>query len=250
MKETNRAKDEARRPGYGIDAPYLGWGLLVAFVAALAAWLSLRPIDRDWARTSVSLLGAFLPTLGIVLIGIVLYVKVEKFRHRDRMLRMIRWTGAEEVLDIGTGRGLLMIGAAKRLTTGRSTGIDIWNKQDLSNNNAESCLQNARLEGVMDKITLVHADARKMPFSDGRFDCILSNLCLHNIPGSEGRKEACREIARVLKPGGIALIADFMNTGEYLAEFRRMGWKAKSSYSFLFAPLFLFIVRAEKPLTE
>jgi len=40
-----------------------------------------------------------------------------KFRHRDKMIRMIQWRGDEKVLDVGTGRGLLLIGAAKHLTT-------------------------------------------------------------------------------------------------------------------------------------
>ena len=43
---------------------------------------------------------------------------------------MIPWRGNETVLDVGTGRGLLMIGAARRLTTGISVGIDIWSAKD------------------------------------------------------------------------------------------------------------------------
>jgi arsenite methyltransferase len=37
----------------------------------------------------------------------------------------------ENVLDVGTGQGLLMNGAAKHLTTGKSIGIDIWISKDL-----------------------------------------------------------------------------------------------------------------------
>ena len=44
----------------------------------------------------------------------LVYSKWGKFRHRDRMLNMIAWRGDEHVLDVGTGRGLLIIGAAKR----------------------------------------------------------------------------------------------------------------------------------------
>jgi arsenite methyltransferase len=45
-----------------------------------------------------------------------------KLNIRDRMLDMIHWKGNETVLDTGTGRGLLAIGAAKRLRaeTGRA----------------------------------------------------------------------------------------------------------------------------------
>lgn len=37
----------------------------------------------------------------------------------------IGWLEDESVLGVGTGLGLLMIGAAKKLTTGKSYGIDI-----------------------------------------------------------------------------------------------------------------------------
>jgi cyclopropane fatty-acyl-phospholipid synthase-like methyltransferase len=60
----------------------------------------------------------------------LLYARWGKFRHRDRMLNMVSWRGGEQVLDVGTGRGLLLIGAARRLSTGKSTGIDVWSAKD------------------------------------------------------------------------------------------------------------------------
>jgi cyclopropane fatty-acyl-phospholipid synthase-like methyltransferase len=54
------------------------------------------------------------------------------------LLDRIEWTGQEEVLDVGCGRGLMLIGAAKRLTTGKATGIDIWQAEDLSGNRPEA----------------------------------------------------------------------------------------------------------------
>jgi arsenite methyltransferase len=65
-----------------------------------------------------------------------------------------------------------------------------------------------------------------MQFPDNTFDVVLSNLCLHNIPKREDRDRACREIVRVLKPGGRALISDFKNTAEYVAAFRSAGVNA------------------------
>ena len=161
--------------------------------------------------------------------AIIFYAQVGKFRPRDRMLGRVNWTGNEIVLDVGTGRGLLMIGAAKRLSTGKAIGIDIWSKGDLSGNSRDKTLRNVELEGVSDRVEVKSDDATAMQFPDASFDVVLANLCLHNIPSREGRDRACREIIRVLKPGGTAVIADFKNTAKYVAALQSAGAKASRS---------------------
>ena len=153
----------------------------------------------------------------------IIYAKHGKFLHRDRMLGMLNWKGDEQVLDVGTGRGLLMIGAAKKLTTGKAVGIDIWSTKDLSGNAMEKTLRNADLEGVRNKIDVQSGDASTMKFPDASFDVVVSNLCIHNIPSRAGRDQACREIIRVLKPGGKAIISDFIKTGDYVKAFKAAG---------------------------
>ncbi|MDD2773109.1 MAG: class I SAM-dependent methyltransferase [Elusimicrobiales bacterium] len=183
-----------------------------------------------------------------VCIFMIVYAKRGKLRHRDRMLGMISWTGDECVLDIGTGRGLLMIGAAKKLTTGKAYGIDIWNAEDLSDNSVQNALKNAEAEGVKDKVEIRNEDARKMSFADGAFDVVFSNLCLHNIYDPEGRAQACREIARVLKPGATALISDFRHTKDYARMLEQTGLRVSLSLPYLldtFPPL--RIIKAVKP---
>src|SRR5689334_31483 len=162
------------------------------------------------------------------------------------MLNMVRWRGDEQVLDVGTGRGLLLIGAARRLTSGRGTGIDVWSTKDLSGNSLERTQANVEVEGVKNKVTLQSDDARKLSFPDASFDVVVSNLCIHNIPKAEGR-QACREIARVLKPGGTALISDFINISFYQKVFVASGLKAsRTSLNLLsFPPLRL--IQADKP---
>ena len=41
---------------------------------------------------------------------------------------------------------------------------------------------------------------------------VLAFFALHNIPGAEGKVQACREIARVLKPGGRVFDYDMVFT--------------------------------------
>jgi arsenite methyltransferase len=212
------------KPDYGIDAPGVIRNLvLIGATLLIVAWfvpvLRLGPVSiamRPMAWT----VAAFLLLEAVLMI---VYAKVGKFHHRDRMLSLVNWKGNESVLDVGTGRGLLMIGAARKLTSGQSTGIDIWSKQDLSGNASENTLRNAELEGVREKVKVANGDATKMQFSDNSFDVVLSNLCLHNIARREDRDRACREIVRVLKPGGKAVISDFKNTADYVEAFRSAG---------------------------
>jgi arsenite methyltransferase len=155
----------------------------------------------------------------------LIYSLAGKFRHRDRILAKVPWAGTEMVLDVGTGRGLLLIGAAKHLTTGHATGIDIWSTEDLSGNAPDALLANIDIEGVADRTTVKSEDARQMSFHDGSFDVVLSNLCLHNIYERRGRSKACHEIARVLKSGGMAVISDYKLMPEYKAELLACGLK-------------------------
>jgi ubiquinone/menaquinone biosynthesis C-methylase UbiE len=149
--------------------------------------------------------------------------KIGKLRKRERLLRHIVWTGREQVLDVGCGRGLVLAGAAKRLKTGRATGIDIWQAEDLTGNCADAALENARRESVDDRVEVRTADMRQMPFADGTFDIVLSRAAIHNIYSPGERASAIREIARVLKPGGQAIIDDIRHIHEYARVFSQSG---------------------------
>jgi len=95
-------------------------------------------------------------------------------------------------------------------------------------------------------VEIKHGDARKLPFADHSFDYVLSNLSIHNIDSKQGRAAACCEIVRVLRPGGIALVSDFIHTKEYAAAFAEQGLEATRSFSFLVAPMLLRIVKARR----
>jgi arsenite methyltransferase len=151
------------------------------------------------------------------------YSKVAKLRRREQFLDQIPWRGDETVLDVGCGRGLLLNAAARRLKTGKAIGVDLWQKEDLSGNRPEATLENARLEGVADRVEVKDGDARRLPFPDASFDVVISSLALHNIYQREERDQALREIARVLKPGGHVAIVDIQHTDEYERILRESG---------------------------
>jgi len=236
------------KPDYGIDAPGVIRNLLVIGIALIISGvffpiMHLGGVTVRWGQ-SVFWAGGFCVAEGILML---LYAKWGKFRHRDRMLNMVPWHGDEQVLDVGTGRGLLLIGAARKLTTGKGTGIDVWSAKDLSGNSLARTEANVEVEGVKEKVTLKSEDARKLSFPDASFDVVLSNLCIHNIPDTEGRAQACREIARVLKPGGTALISDFVKTGFYQKIFAASGLKVSRTGMNLLSFPPLRVIKAEKP---
>src|SRR5262249_33765439 len=112
-----------------------------------------------------------------------------KLRDRDRLLALIPWRGDETGVAVGCGRAPLLIGAAKRLTTGKAVGVDLWSKDDLSDNRPEATRENAVREGVADRVEVKDGDARQLPFADGTFDVIVSRAVLHNIYDAAERKQ-------------------------------------------------------------
>jgi ubiquinone/menaquinone biosynthesis C-methylase UbiE len=118
----------------------------------------------------------------------------------------------------------MLIAAARRVPRGRATGVDIWQAEDLSGNRPEATLENARREGVADRVEVKTADMRQLPFPDGTFDVVVSNVAVHNLYRAEDRRQAVAEIARVLKPGGRVLISDIRHQGEYADELAKRGY--------------------------
>jgi ubiquinone/menaquinone biosynthesis C-methylase UbiE len=174
-----------------------------------------------------AVLGGWLAAWGLVALaqaGLMLRSsRAGKPKQRDRLLDALAWRGDERVLDVGCGRGLLLLGAAKRLTTGRAVGLDVWRTQDQAGNDPAATITNAQAEGVAERVELRDGDARRLPFDQQSFDVVLSSLALHNIPGAAGRAAAVGEIVRVLKPGGRVAILDFRNTSQYAAALAAAG---------------------------
>ena len=219
-----------RATNYGIDAPVAVRNLFI--VAALGVISLITLLLGVWSKQDLiavfarPLIGAGLGC-GAMGLWMIYDSKIGKVREREGYLDKIAWRGDERVLDVGCGLGLFLIGAAKRLSTGRAIGIDKWQQEDLSGNNAAGALNNARIEGVADKVEVHTGDARKLPFDDASFNVVLSSMALHNIYNADERQTAVREIARVLKPGACVLILDVRHTRRYAATLRDAGLDAR-----------------------
>jgi SAM-dependent methyltransferase len=205
-----------QRPDYGIDSPAIVLlELLLGCVAlAFAAVLLARRVSGPVATglLAVSLVvGLYLCLMAV---GMLYYSVVGKRAVRDRLVNQIAWRGEESVLDVGCGRGLLLIGIAHRLTTGKAIGVDVWAHGALTGNRPDAVLHNAQLEGVADRVQVEAGDARHLPLSDASFDVVVSNFVVHEMESGADREQMLREIARVLKPGGQVALVDFIFTAQ------------------------------------
>lgn len=209
-----------RRGEYGIDAPY------VPLWMGAAAAVGIGVFFAGSAFSDPAIAG---PAGSI---GIALALSVADYLHTSRIGKFDVWAelllsldlrGDEHVLDLGCGRGAVLLMVAKLLPRGRAVGVDLWKTSDQSGNALAATKRNAELEGVADRVDLRTADMRTLPFGDGSFDVVLSSLAIHNIPDAEGRASAIDEAVRVLRPGGRILIVDINATREYATRLGQRG---------------------------
>jgi ubiquinone/menaquinone biosynthesis C-methylase UbiE len=146
-----------------------------------------------------------------------------KFAVWGELLDRLSLRGDERILDLGCGRGAVLLLAAQHLTTGRAVGVDLWRKEDQSGNDAEATRHNAAAEGVADRVELHTADMTALPFEDNSFDVVVSNVAIHNIKSRAGRDKAIEQAILVLRPGGRLMVADIWATGHYASHLARLG---------------------------
>jgi SAM-dependent methyltransferase len=131
---------------------------------------------------------------------------VNLFRHTETVRSCIRALVREKmfpmdgksVLDVGCGRGRWLLELAQWGAFAADLhGCDL-NPTFLAD-------ARRRVPGA----TLEVADARRLPWPDGRFDCVMQFTVFTSILSDEVKREAASEMMRVLKPGGIILWYDF-----------------------------------------
>ena len=133
---TAAAADLTRRRGdYGIDAPYVPLWMGAGGAAAIVTFV----------------IGSFLsmPTVAVpaLNIGLALTASVADYLYASRfgkfavwadLLLSLRLRGDERVVDLGCGRGAVVLMAAKVVPHGRAVGIDLWKASDQSGNRSKS----------------------------------------------------------------------------------------------------------------
>lgn len=99
-----------------------------------------------------------------------------------------------DVLDLGCGHGMAAVVLAR--LGARVTAMD------LSGGYLVEAGRRAAANGV--SLTLVQADAERLPFADASFDRVWGNAILHHLD----LNRAGREVRRVLRPGGVAVFSE------------------------------------------
>ncbi|HEX7341799.1 MAG TPA: class I SAM-dependent methyltransferase [Rhodanobacteraceae bacterium] len=206
-----------RQGQYGVDAPYV-------------------PLLQAAAGIVCLVLSAFANPGGTALLiwGLILLAMAACFFYTTRRGKFVVWArlidklhlkGDERALDLGCGRGLVLLEVARHLSSGEAVGIDLWHAHDQSGNDASATQANARAEGVAERVRLETGDMTALPFADASFDLVVSSLAIHNIPSQAGRIKAIDEAARVMRPGARLLIADFRHTRAYAEHLAKLGLK-------------------------
>jgi len=191
---------------YGIDGCAITVPVLASLQvgpAAVTVWALRRK------RRSLAALAGAAWLAAAVVAGSYLYSTLRgKFLVWARLLDDLHLHGDEDLLDVGCGRGAVLLAAARRLPEGHAVGIDLWRRRDQTGNTRAAAERNAVAEGVAGRVDFLDADARAIPLPDSSFDVVVSSLTIHNIPGADQRAQALREVVRVLRPGGRLRIVD------------------------------------------
>jgi SAM-dependent methyltransferase len=189
-KEKGRRGNGRRR----LFSAVLLFGLFTAFTnpgrrlaRAVARWLDGRLANFAEPGTAVYV-RCFAPFLGR-LYGRVADDAADELADRGLSRRA-------HVVDLGCGTGELVVALSRRLRDARIVGIDL---------SPDMLLFAGRHATTDGRLRFTVGDAASLPFDDASVDLVVSTLSLHHWSQPS---DAFAEIARVLRPGGVALIYD------------------------------------------
>lgn len=120
-------------------------------------------------------------------------------RWRKKAIRLLKPYNPKYILDVATGTGDLAI-AALSLNPDKVVGVDISEKM------IEIGREKIKRKKLADKIQLLPGDSEKLIFIDDSFDAVTVAFGVRNF---ENLERGLKDIYRVLKPGGVAVILEF-----------------------------------------
>jgi demethylmenaquinone methyltransferase / 2-methoxy-6-polyprenyl-1,4-benzoquinol methylase len=122
-------------------------------------------------------------------------------RWRRKAIGSLRLTGRERVLDLCTGTADLALAAVEAEPgAARVMGVDFAGAM------LRVGLDKTRARGLAGRVALVRGDAARIPATDRSVDAVTVAFGIRNVQDTAG---ACREIFRVLTPGGRLAVLEF-----------------------------------------
>lgn len=118
---------------------------------------------------------------------------------RRKAVRLLRDCQHDDILDIATGTGDLAIRLARELDPIAVTGVD------LSEGMIEIGREKVEKAGLSEVVTLGIGDCLLLPFTDASFDVV---TCAYGVRNFADLAAGYREMHRVLRPGGRAVILE------------------------------------------
>ncbi len=155
---------------------------------------------------------------------------------RKKAIKLLEPQSPKHILDIATGTGDFAI-QAMSLNPEKIVGVDI------SQGMLEIGRQKISKKGLQEKINLQLGDSENLEFNDNNFDAVIVSFGVRNF---EDLNRGLKEMYRVLKPNGNAVILEFSKPQEFpfkqiygwyfenvLPRIGRMVSKDKSAYRYL-----------------
>ncbi|MGH2836742.1 MAG: class I SAM-dependent methyltransferase [Thermoleophilaceae bacterium] len=112
-------------------------------------------------------------------------------------------------LAVGAGDERMVFWLANRM--GRVVATDIYGEGSFAEREATATMltdpaSHAPFAYREDRLEVMYADARELPFGDAAFDVVFSLSSIEHFGGPRDVARAAREMGRVLKPGGHAVV--------------------------------------------
>src|SRR6187402_3761986 len=134
------------------------------------------------------------------LLNMVLSGGLDRYWRRCA-ISSLKLTGRERLLDVCTGTADVAIGAARRKDgAARVVGVDF------SGSMLTHGLDKVRHLALADRVQLIRGDAMNLPIESGSVHAATIAFGIRNVQQPE---VACRELVRVLRPGGRIAILEF-----------------------------------------
>jgi demethylmenaquinone methyltransferase/2-methoxy-6-polyprenyl-1,4-benzoquinol methylase len=127
-------------------------------------------------------------------------------RWRTRMIESLQLTGRETLIDVCTGTADVALEARRGANVGTSGYAARVLGVDFAGAMLALGLRKVREAGEQRHIALVRGDAMRIPAPDGFADAASVAFGVRNVAQTDA---ACRELARVLRPGGRLAILEF-----------------------------------------